>query len=198
MHIPKYIRQQIADIVQSVIFITSYGGSCVRTARLGQFVLGQLGIDCQLVHGSLTYRAGRHVRHTLVFGHPETRRGMIRPDGFLWGHTWLRSDADTIDFSPANWIREDERTAPVWGVEPIRWAYEPPQFIWQATSTLPRWHSTGYPRKGEYWYGPWVGPIPDYDGDSLEDDYRDFVEMQIEGSGLREAIMDLQTARIAA
>ncbi len=200
MRLPKNITDEIARIVHSVCFSNSQGGSCVLTARFGQIVLKQLGIDATLVYGGMMYRASHRSTGTLAMCHPQLRVGMVAPDGYMAGHVWLEALGCIIDFSSANWHFEDdvmvEQFGGGWGLFEIDWDFEPPDYIWKPKAIVPRMRKAGVPKKGEYWYGSWAGPAPNLGNYDLEADYRDYVAAQIEAFGLRQAVAECLQDRV--
>jgi hypothetical protein len=148
-------KQAIAALIRSFRFDDS--GMCMLRARIGQVVLGQLGIDSKLTAGSMLFRCGKHrVRDTLRFAAHGPNLGGYE-EGYLAGHIWIEAQGKIVDFSCGDWMdcggiqsgREIE-------IGTMQWDIKPPEYVWGSAQLLRSgWRRRGVPKIGEFWYGDW-------------------------------------------
>jgi len=96
---------EIAKLVHAVKFNAL--GACLWRAHVGQMVLGDCGIESNIVAGSMLFRVGPHrLRDTVRYAMPGKIYYGNRHNGHFMGHVWLRSGDDLVDFSVCDWYRD--------------------------------------------------------------------------------------------
>jgi hypothetical protein len=154
-------REAIAAAVRTPVLVNG-GGNCLVRNYLGLMFLSELGVAAELIKGSMLFRAGPDPLRDVVAFCGAGNAGHGSASGEFLGHVWLRVGDDLVDFTPGDWRREAElieatgATGDNFGA--IQWRAEPEPYHWASyADTTASWRSTGEPKVGGVWYGPWGG-----------------------------------------
>jgi hypothetical protein len=155
--IPEDIKTDIAKVVRSVNWqtVVPEGGLCFFRCVTGWLVLTDLGIPAMPTLGGMVYRSGPDEERDVVAFCGPLNAGCVL-DGRFFGHYWVLSGNDFVDFSVGDW--RDNSTgindycppgAPK--LDPIQWTVpDPPDFFWTHQDTFKASGLT--PELGKAWY----------------------------------------------